>query len=377
MVQVWVSTIRCPRFQIDVKEQDEIVSVKNQIIDYLQSKFSVYVPPVTKLVYQGALLTDKKKIQELHVENDENFLFLFDLNAKPPPPPQEVAPVIPTQSLIDSLVSSWSQRPAFNTPAAQLPIFGNTTNYPTYTNNTHSGLNNSDSSIENDINNNFLSNAYVSGPQDAQRETMLKIINSQDFFPDQESLAILMSMGFSKSRARKALVINFFEPQAAAEWILLHSSDPDIDAPLTEAQIDQILSREALENDSLNLPVTPPPVNTLPAVIPPPIVTPPPVVNQPPPVVTQPVVTSPPPATDTPLQNAVKNRVCTFTVTGTKHADQNWYHCFTCGLVDSEGACESCINVCHAGHTISDVKTGLFYCDCGNNPTAHNCKCCK
>jgi len=136
---------------------------------------------------------------------------------------------------------------------------------------------------------------------------MLKIINSEDFFPDQESLAILMSMGFSKSRARKALVINFFEPQAAAEWILSHSSDPDIDAPLTEAQIDSLLSRDALENESLNLPVTPPPVNrTPPAVIPPPVVTSPPVVT-PPPVVTQPpVVTSP---SETSIQNAVKNRV--------------------------------------------------------------------
>jgi len=152
-----------------------------------------------------------------------------------------------------------------------------------------------------------------------------------------------MSMGFSKSRSKKALVINYFELQAATEWLIGHSADPDIDDPLTVDQINEILNR-------VDAPV-----------------------NSPPPVVQQP----PPPSIEVQLQNAIKSRTCTFMVTRTKHANQNWYHCFTCGLVDSEGVCESCMLVCHDGHVISEVKVGLFYCDCGHNKSVHNCQCCK
>ena len=32
------------------------------------------------------------------------------------------------------------------------------------------------------------------------------------------------------------------------------------------------------------------------------------------------------------------------------------YHCYTCGLVDTEGCCESCRNVCHKDHLVSEAQ---------------------
>jgi hypothetical protein len=295
--------------------QDDVKKFKTHIIEFLQSSFHAYIPPINNLIYQGTVTTpDTKKMADLHPDNDDNFLFLYDLTAKPAPQP---APESATQTLIDSLVSSWSQMQNYSNPL-QNPLSAPIGQTPP------GGSQN------------------VMNPE-TQRATMLKIIQSDDFFPDQEGLGLLMSMGFSKSRAKKALVINYFEPQAAAEWLLMHSYDPDIDTPLTEAQINQLLNRDL--GPSSNTGIVSPPV--------------------------------PQQSMETLLQNAIKNRTCTFMVTKQTHANQNWYHCFTCGLVDSEGVCESCMNVCHDGHVISEVKTGLFYCDCGHNKTAHNCQCFK
>jgi len=300
-LRVSVHTVRFPHFSLDVNLQDEIKGIKLQIINHLQNNLKAYIPPQHHLIYQGNMMSDTKKLSDLHPENDDHFFFIYDLNAKPPPQP--VIAAGSTQTLIDSLVSSWSQ------------VQNNTPVYPV--------------------------NPPSQNPQDQQRATMLKIIESDDFFPDQESLGLLMSMGFSMSRAKKALVINYFEPSAAAEWLLAHSFDPDIDDPLTVAQVNQILNRDPTPHR----------------------VTPPPQVPQ--------------QSLETLMQNAIKNRNCTYTVTKTKHANQNWYHCFTCGFVDSEGVCESCMNVCHEGHVISEVKTGSFYCDCGHNKANSNCQCCN
>jgi hypothetical protein len=293
---------------------DEIQSLKNQIIDHLQNNLHTYIPPQHKLLYQGNVTSETIKISELQPEDDDHFFFLYDLDAKqpqpqpqlPPPPPPVSQQVGSTQNLIDSLVSSWSQ------------VQNNNLYSPPPVHNANTA-------------------------QETQRATMLKIIQSDDFFPDQESLALLVSMGFSKSRSKKALVISYFELQAATEWLIAHSFDPDIDDPLTADQINEILNR-------VDAPISTPP---------------PPVVQQ------------PPQSIEVQLQNAIKNRTCTFMVTKNKFTNQNWYHCFTCGLVDAEGVCESCMHVCHEGHVISEVKTGLFICDCGNNKSAHNCQCCK
>lgn len=55
---------------------------------------------------------------------------------------------------------------------------------------------------------------------------------------------------------------------------------------------------------------------------------------------------------------------CTKTVTGTSFAEQQWWHCITCGLVGDLGVCVYCLNKCHAGHkTVGPMFSG-FFCDC-------------
>lgn len=66
------------------------------------------------------------------------------------------------------------------------------------------------------------------------------------------------------------------------------------------------------------------------------------------------------------VEVALKSNKCTFTVTGRQYVTQTWYHCYTCGLVDSEGCCESCMKVCHKGHKLSAPTSSQFFCDCGS-----------
>jgi len=76
------------------------------------------------------------------------------------------------------------------------------------------------------------------------------------------------------------------------------------------------------------------------------------------------------------VREAIRNNVCTFSVTGRNYAHQGWYYCYTCGYVDSEGVCESCRNVCHAGHHVSDrIRESSFFCDCGGTASHGSCKC--
>ncbi|CAF3628387.1 unnamed protein product [Adineta steineri] len=59
------------------------------------------------------------------------------------------------------------------------------------------------------------------------------------------------------------------------------------------------------------------------------------------------------------------NKLCTFTTTKKEYANQHWYHCHTCKMVDRVGICQICANVCHKDHDISYAKYGSFFCDCG------------
>jgi hypothetical protein len=67
---------------------------------------------------------------------------------------------------------------------------------------------------------------------------------------------------------------------------------------------------------------------------------------------------------------------CTLCQTGVRFVDQKWYNCLTCtGLTENVGCCEICARICHAGHTLSAVKKGGFYCDCGVGGLPFHCKC--
>eukprot|EP00761_Pharyngomonas_kirbyi_P003756 gb/GECH01003760.1/.p1 GENE.gb/GECH01003760.1/~~gb/GECH01003760.1/.p1 ORF type:complete len:3504 (+),score=578.80 gb/GECH01003760.1/:1-10512(+) len=71
----------------------------------------------------------------------------------------------------------------------------------------------------------------------------------------------------------------------------------------------------------------------------------------------------------------IKLNRCTFTFTSKNYAQQHWYHCNTCKIVQEEGICEVCADTCHRGHSLSYAGYTNFYCDCGNPETKHKCKC--
>ena len=61
----------------------------------------------------------------------------------------------------------------------------------------------------------------------------------------------------------------------------------------------------------------------------------------------------------------LNSKLCTFTVTHKEFANQHWYYCYTCKLVEGQGVCTICAKVCHKGHELSYSKYGSFFCDCG------------
>jgi ribosomal protein L12E/L44/L45/RPP1/RPP2/uncharacterized protein Smg (DUF494 family) len=61
---------------------------------------------------------------------------------------------------------------------------------------------------------------------------------------DADSLTVLKDMGFTEERSKKALLLNRMNTELAAEWLLQHNSDPDIDQPLTQRQLKRIVQTE-------------------------------------------------------------------------------------------------------------------------------------
>jgi len=61
----------------------------------------------------------------------------------------------------------------------------------------------------------------------------------------------------------------------------------------------------------------------------------------------------------------VASHVCTLKATGERFVPQRWFQCLTCGSPNGEGCCESCKDICHAGHETKDMGVSPFYCDCG------------
>ncbi|KAB0801611.1 hypothetical protein PPYR_03797 [Photinus pyralis] len=64
-------------------------------------------------------------------------------------------------------------------------------------------------------------------------------------------------------------------------------------------------------------------------------------------------------------EDALCNKLCTFTVTQQEFMNQHWYHCHTCHMLDGVGVCSVCARVCHRGHELTYAKYGNFFCDCG------------
>ena len=43
----------------------------------------------------------------------------------------------------------------------------------------------------------------------------------------------------------------------------------------------------------------------------------------------------------------VNSKTCTFKITHREFANQHWYHCHTCSLINHSGVCSVCAKVCH------------------------------
>ena len=41
-----------------------------------------------------------------------------------------------------------------------------------------------------------------------------------------------------------------------------------------------------------------------------------------------------------------------------------YFECYTCNIFDGFGVCESCKEICHQNHNLSEPKRGDFECDC-------------
>jgi len=66
----------------------------------------------------------------------------------------------------------------------------------------------------------------------------------------------------------------------------------------------------------------------------------------------------------TEVETCLMLKRCTYIKTAEQHHKQEFFHCITCGLVDSLGVCGSCAEKCHKGHTLSEPKITNCYCDC-------------
>lgn len=164
---------------------------------------------------------------------------------------------------------------------------------------------------------------------------------------DEVLLKQLTAMGFSEYRARKALLLNRMDVQLAMDWLLNNAESPTVDAPLTYAELQQIAlqfqrAQQLCKFNSIFLLLIF--VDTKP---------------------------------DPRVLEAVKQNICTFSVTGPKFSYQKWYSCFTCNLSGNKGCCETCANICHKGHALSGPRSSSFFCDCGAGEGKHPCKSLK
>lgn len=76
---------------------------------------------------------------------------------------------------------------------------------------------------------------------------------------------------------------------------------------------------------------------------------------------------------DSTISDAIKDNVCTYTVTGESFKRQYFYRCYTCDLTGSFGCCKTCIDTCHKGHNISAGFLTNAFCDCGIKGTSTCC----
>ena len=133
-----------------------------------------------------------------------------------------------------------------------------------------------------------------------------------------EDIMYLLEAGFEESLCKKALYLNDLNPEKALEWIVNNLDNPQLATPLTKGEISKLALKY---NKKLQ-------------------------------------IKSPG------IDNCIKDGKCTRAISGKNYLFQSWYCCFTCGITDHQGVCESCAVKCHKGHQLSEPNFGSFFCDC-------------
>lgn len=75
----------------------------------------------------------------------------------------------------------------------------------------------------------------------------------------------------------------------------------------------------------------------------------------------------------TSIQDAIERKLCTFSFTSHKYAQQKLYSCKTCNFTKGLCICASCLDICHFGHEVYETIHTLGFCDCGINETSCAC----
>ena len=58
---------------------------------------------------------------------------------------------------------------------------------------------------------------------------------------DPEKVNMLLDMGFTEGRVRRALTLCYSDTEEALNWLLMHTDDEDADLPLTQREVRKFL----------------------------------------------------------------------------------------------------------------------------------------
>jgi len=321
-----IKSVVSQRIPLDVSDSDTVSEIKKRV-SALMSERGIFIPRTQHLSYKGHVISDDKCLSSVGCTEGDYLMFLYDLKAMPDQiseptiqPMQIDTPAFAVDELVADIVSSLRQ----NSQQQQ-----QISNMQQQVIQTDSYRSQQAQSRQNQVSTQPQAQAQVQPQPQPQAQAQAHSQLQQPLhIPGEE---VIVSMGFTSRQARRALLLNNLDAELALDWLLEHSNDPE-DAPLSASEARQILetvqSLETRAEESMA----------------------------------------------TKVEKCIKDKKCTFVATGRNYAAQDWYHCYSCGLVDSEGVCESCAVVCHKGHKLSEKKkAGSFFCDCGAG--AYNCKC--
>ncbi|CEP00624.1 hypothetical protein PBRA_001679 [Plasmodiophora brassicae] len=84
---------------------------------------------------------------------------------------------------------------------------------------------------------------------DVQEADVVSSADLHHIDPQHEYVAQLQRMGFSYSASVKALIVNMYDIERALNWLLEHSSDPDLHVPLSDVSLRRLSESDADRRD--------------------------------------------------------------------------------------------------------------------------------